>query len=68
MARHYSTRSFFRQIPNALLARYFERQGVLAGLDWSAIKETESRRVVRGVAGVAGRAAQHDGCRVCGNL
>ena len=41
MARHYSTRSFFRQIPNALLARYFERQGVLAGLDWSAIKETD---------------------------
>ena len=41
MARHYSTRSFFRQIPNALLARYFERQGVLAGLDWSALKETD---------------------------
>ena len=40
MARHYSTRSFFRQIPNALLARYFERQGVLVGLDWPAIKET----------------------------
>lgn len=40
MARHYSTRSFFRQIPNALLARYFERQGVLTDLDWSAIKET----------------------------
>ena len=24
MARHYSTRSFFRQLPNNLLARYFE--------------------------------------------
>jgi hypothetical protein len=23
MARHYSTKDFFRQIPNSLLARYF---------------------------------------------
>ena len=23
MARHYSTKDFFQQIPNALLARYF---------------------------------------------
>lgn len=45
MARHYSTRSFFRQIPNALLARYFERQRVLAGLDWSAIKETHPQEL-----------------------
>jgi len=27
MARHYSTRSFFRQEPNALLARYFAGGG-----------------------------------------
>ncbi len=30
MARHYSTRSFFRQVPNALLARYFEERGCSA--------------------------------------
>jgi len=27
MARHYTTRDFFRQIPNLLLARCFERRG-----------------------------------------
>jgi hypothetical protein len=27
MARHYSTKDFFRQMPNTLLARYFEKQG-----------------------------------------
>ena len=27
MARHYSTKDFFRQISNALLARYFHARG-----------------------------------------
>ena len=45
MARHYSTRSFFRQMPNALLARYFERQGVLTDLGWLAIKETDPKEL-----------------------
>jgi hypothetical protein len=39
MARHYSTKSFFRQAPNALLARYFNGQGVLADFDFSTLKE-----------------------------
>ncbi len=30
MARHYSTNDFFRQIPNNLLARYFQARGNLA--------------------------------------
>jgi hypothetical protein len=30
MARHYSTRDFFRQMPDRLLARYFQGHGVLA--------------------------------------
>ena len=29
MARHYSTRDFFRQMPNVLLARYFQGQGLV---------------------------------------
>ena len=33
MGCHYSTRDFFRQMPNRLLARYFEARGVLAGLE-----------------------------------
>jgi hypothetical protein len=41
MARHYSTRDFFRQMPNVLLARYFEAQGLLGELDFSAMKETQ---------------------------
>ncbi len=32
MARHYSTKDFFRQIPNGLLARYFHAQGLLGDL------------------------------------
>lgn len=36
MARHYSTKDFFRQIPNGLLARYFEGQEACDGLDFSA--------------------------------
>jgi len=39
MARHYSTTDFFRQIPNALLARYFEGRGLFGELDFSAMKE-----------------------------
>ena len=41
MARHYSTKNFFRQIPNALLARYFQGRGALAELDFAAMKETQ---------------------------
>ena len=41
MARHYSTKDFFRQIPNALLARYFDQRGLFGGLDFSGMKETQ---------------------------
>jgi hypothetical protein len=41
MTRHYSTREFFRQMPNALLARYFEAHGVLAEMDFAALKEAK---------------------------
>ncbi len=40
MGRHYSTRDFFRQMPNRLLGRYFEAHGALAELDFAAMKET----------------------------
>src|SRR3990172_12180847 len=39
MARHYSTKDFFRQMPNVLLARYFHARGLLSNLDFSAMKE-----------------------------
>lgn len=39
MARHYLTKSFFRQMPNALLALYFERKGLFADIDFAAMKE-----------------------------
>jgi hypothetical protein len=41
MGRHYSTRDFFRQMPNALLGRYFEARGVLAGRDFTVLKESQ---------------------------
>jgi hypothetical protein len=41
MARHYSTRDFFRQMPNALLARYFRAQGLFDELDFGAMKESQ---------------------------
>lgn len=41
MARHYSTRDFFRQMPNTLLSRYFHAREVLGDLDYSAMKETQ---------------------------
>ncbi|MFO1352595.1 MAG: hypothetical protein U1F68_18765 [Gammaproteobacteria bacterium] len=39
MVRHYSTKDFFRQMPNALLARYFQRRELFGDLDFSAMKE-----------------------------
>ena len=36
MARHYSTKDFFRQMQNALLARYFHARGLLGDLDFLA--------------------------------
>jgi len=41
MARHYSTKEFFRQIPNALLARYFQKRDLFNELDFSTMKETK---------------------------
>ena len=40
MADHFSTKDFFRQMPNALLARYFATHGLLTDLDFTAMKET----------------------------
>ena len=42
MARHYSVRDFFRQMPNAMLARYFERRRLFGELDFTAMKETRT--------------------------
>ena len=39
MARHYSVKDFFRQTPNALLARYFAERGLFTELDFGAMKE-----------------------------
>ena len=40
MARHYSTRSFFRQMPAHLLARYFKHRAVLADFNFAGLEET----------------------------
>lgn len=40
MTRHYSTKDFFRQMPNDLLARYFHALGLFPDLDFAAMNET----------------------------
>lgn len=39
MARHYSTRDFFRQMPNSLFARYFQTHRLFAHVDFPAMPE-----------------------------
>jgi len=39
VAQHYSIKDFFRQMPNALLARYFKTKGLCSELDFAAMKE-----------------------------
>lgn len=39
MARHYSTKDFFRQMPNNLLARYFHKGNLFQDLDFATMKE-----------------------------
>ena len=39
MAGQYSTRNFLRQMPNDLLARYFQGRGVFADMDFATMKE-----------------------------
>ena len=41
MTRHYSTKDFFRQMPNALLARYFQERGLFGDLDFATMKEAK---------------------------
>ncbi|MGB8029562.1 MAG: hypothetical protein WCF30_07835 [Terracidiphilus sp.] len=47
MGRHYSTRDLFRQMPNRLLARYFEARGILAGLNFAGMKEAQPEELFR---------------------
>ena len=39
MTLHYSIQSFFRQMPNELLGRYFKERGLFGELDFTAMKE-----------------------------
>ncbi|MBF0453921.1 MAG: hypothetical protein HQL72_03765 [Magnetococcales bacterium] len=39
MSQHYSTQSFFRKAPNALLQRYFSKEGVLTDFEFDKLKE-----------------------------
>ncbi|MDX2476743.1 MAG: hypothetical protein QNL05_05205 [Gammaproteobacteria bacterium] len=39
MTKHYSTKNFFRQMPNGLLSRYFGARNCFTDFDFSAMKE-----------------------------
>jgi len=41
MARYYTTKNFFWQMPNTLLARYFADRGLFGDLDFTVMKETK---------------------------
>ncbi len=41
MSKHYTIREFFRQMPNAMLGRYFESQGVAHGIDPAKVPEAK---------------------------
>lgn len=56
MARRYSTRSLFWQLPNALLARYFAESSLSGDLSFPALKATKAEAPVE--AGLAVREHQ----------
>ena len=69
MARHYSTRTFFRQIPNNLLARYFERPGTVWGFGFlQVMEETRPEELFTAWLKLPEESAQRDGRRVSGDL
>ena len=41
MARHYSIKAFFRQMSNALLARYLQQRGLFSDVGFSANNEVK---------------------------
>ncbi len=45
MATDYMPRDFFRRVPNALLREYFSRSGLLAGVGWDALKESDAESI-----------------------
>lgn len=46
MTRHCSTKDFFRQMSIALLARYFQRRGLLGNPNYAPRKESQPRDLV----------------------
>ena len=48
MARLYSVKDFYRQTPNALVARYFAARGLFAGLGFAAMKECKPDTLIDG--------------------
>jgi len=41
MAKQYTTREFFRQMPNELLSRYFVGRDALAEMDFSTLRDAQ---------------------------
>jgi hypothetical protein len=62
MARHYSTGDFFRQMPNALLARYIQGRGVLDHLNFTTMKDTQPDTLFAAWLELPDDQARPDGC------
>ena len=67
MARHYSARDFFRQMPNRLLARYFHARGVFLDLDIAARPETQPDALLAAWLDLDAPPARGDGRRAAGH-
>ena len=59
MARHYSTKDFFRQMPNTLLARYFHARGNSAIPCSFAANQTKEVTVPRSSSPIRFRSASN---------
>ena len=64
MARHYSTRDFFRQMPTGLLARYFHARGVFDELEMAAMPESHPDALFAAWQALDDPPAPDDGHRV----
>jgi len=56
MARHYSTKDCFRQMPNILPTRFFQERDLLLEFDFAAMKEGKPDVLFTDFLRISGRA------------
>ncbi|MBW6487067.1 MAG: hypothetical protein K0B01_13050 [Syntrophobacterales bacterium] len=64
MAGQYTTRNFLRQMPNELLAHYFNERGLFGDMDFSAMKEGKPDELFTAWLALPDSQRNNDGCGV----